>query len=122
MKRNTFIISLLTLCLFAMSCINSGNKAFLVGEWKGAEWLVGDNPSDYDAKQVHFSFTMVGGYTSDFGRGEERGTYILRDDKLYTTAEDQLEIMVEIAKLTKDSLVFNMSRNGQAEILTLIKE
>lgn len=109
-------------CFITISCINSGNKVLLVGKWKGAEWLVGGNPSNYDAKQVHFTFTTVGGYNSDFGGDKERGTYILRDDKLYTTPEGQLEIMVEIAKLTKDSLVFNMNRSGQAETLTLVKE
>lgn len=111
-----------TFCIMTISCVNSENKALLVGEWKGAEWLVGDNPSVYDAKKVHFTFTSVGGYSSDFGGDKERGTYILRDDKLYTTPEGQLEIMVEIAKLTKDSLVFNMNRSGQAETLTLVKK
>ncbi len=104
-----------------ISCINSENKALIIGNWIGAEWLVGGNSSDYDAKLVHFSFTKAGGYTSEFGNDKENGIYILRDNKLYTTPEGQLEIMVEIAKLTKDSLVFNMNRSGQSETLTLIR-
>jgi hypothetical protein len=46
----------------------------------------------------------------------------LRDDKLFTTADDQLEVMVLVSKLTKDSLVIDMNRSGQPETLTLIKK
>jgi hypothetical protein len=118
--RNSLFLIILSFTI--TSCINSDNKALLVGNWKGAEWLAGGKPSDIDVHQVHFTFTRFGGYNSDMGGSNERGTYILRDNKLYTTAEGELEIMVEITKLTKDSLVFNMNRGGQAETLTLIKE
>lgn len=105
-----------------VSCIHSANKAMLVGEWKGTEWLANGVPSGNDATRVYFKFSADGGYQSDFGGSIEKGTYILRDNKLFTTPEDQLEIMVEIAKLTKDSLVFNMNRSGQAETLTLVRK
>ena len=102
--------------LIAVSCVNSDNKALLVGNWKGAEWLAEGKPSGNDA------FAGDGGHSSDFGGAKEKGTYILRNDKLYTTPDGQLEIMVEVAKLTKDSLVFNMNRSGQAETLILVKQ
>ncbi len=105
-----------------VSCIHSANKALLVGEWKGTEWLANGKPSDNDATKVYFKFSDDGGYVSDFGGSIEKGTYILRENKLYTTPDDQLEIMVEIARLTEDSLVFNMNRGGQPEILTLIRK
>jgi hypothetical protein len=101
--------------------MHSENKALLVGDWKGAEWLVNGQPSEYDATKVIFHFGGDGGYTSDFGGDIEKGTYILRDDKLYTTPDEQLEIMVQISKLTKDSLIFDMNRSGQPEQLTLVK-
>lgn len=107
--------------LIAVSCVNSDNKALLVGNWKGAEWLAEGKTSGNDASKVQFSFAGDGGYNSDFGGAKEKGTYILRNDKLYTTPDGQLEIMVEVAKLTKDSLVFNMNRSGQAETLILVK-
>lgn len=123
MKPTKSIIFILFIACFGIiSCIQSENKEFLIGKWKGSEWLIDGNPSSYDAKNVHFEFMNSGGYTADFGGSKEKGTYILAEDKLYTTPEGQLEIMVEIAKLTKDSLVFNMNRSGQAEQLTLIKE
>ena len=105
-----------------VSCIHSANKTLLVGEWKGTEWLANSIPSGNDATKVYFKFSADGGYVSDFGGSLEKGTFILRDNKLYTTPDDQLEIMVEIAKLTKDSLVFNMNRGGQPETLTLIRK
>src|SRR5688572_27028420 len=89
--------------LLVTSCIHSSNQPLLVGNWKGTEWLIGGNPSEYDPKQVTFHFDKVGGYMSDFGGEKEKGTYILRKDKLFTTAENQAEIMVKISMLTKDS-------------------
>jgi hypothetical protein len=121
MKKIRFIIPALLLAACITSCIHSENQSMLVGEWRGTEWLVSGRPSDYDAKQVRFNFLKEGGYTSDFGGDKEKGTYILRDDKLYTTAEDQLEIMVKIARLTNDSLVIDMNRAGQSERLTLLR-
>lgn len=122
MQKSRIILVSFVLIFIAFACSNNENKQLLVGEWNGAEWLVAGNPSDYDAKQVHFNFTSDGGYNSDFGGDKEKGTYILRDNKLYTTPEGQLEIMVQIHKLTKDSLVFDMNRSGQAETLTLIRK
>ena len=122
MKKINFLLFLFGFSFILNSCTNSENKSRLAGEWQGVKWLVGGNPSNYDVKQVHFKFAMDGGYSSDFGGDKEKGTYIVRDDKLYTTPDDQLEIMVKIAELTKDTLVFDMNRSGQAEILTLIRK
>ena len=121
MQKTKVILVILFISNIISSCMHSENKALLVGDWKGAEWLVGGNPSEYDAKKVSFHFGNDGGYNSDFGGDIEKGTYILRDDKLFTTPDGQLEIMVLISKLTKDSLVFNMNRSGRAETLTLVK-
>ncbi len=108
--------------IFITSCIHSANKSLLVGEWRGTEWLANGLPSGNDASKVYFKFSGDGGYVSDFGGDIEKGTYILRENKLYTTPDEQLEIMVEIGKLTKDSLVFYMNRSGQAETLTLLRK
>lgn len=118
--RNSSIV--LFVCLIVASCVNSEKKALLVGDWKGVEWLVNGTPSEYDASKVSFHFDKDGIYSSDFGGDKENGSYILRDDKLFTTPDGQLEIMVLISKLTKDSLVFDMNRSGQSETLTLIKK
>ena len=122
MQKVKIILCFYFFAVLTFSCSNGEEKKLLVGDWNGAEWLVGGNPSDYDAKQVHFSFQADGGYNSNFGGDKEKGTYILRDNNLYTTAEGQLEIKVKIQKLTKDSLVFDMNRSGQDETLTLIRK
>jgi hypothetical protein len=122
MQKIRFVGIVFMFSLFMFSCIHSENKALLVGDWKGVEWLVNGMPSEYDAKKVTFHFANDGGYSSDFGGDKEKGTYILRDDKLFTTPDGQLEIMVLISKLTKDSLVFDMNRSGQSETLILIKK
>lgn len=119
--NSIIVVILIAFIISIISCVQSENKVFLVGKWQGTQWLVDGNPSEYDAKQVNFTFDKVGGYTANFGNSNEKGTYILTEDKLYTTPEGQLEIMVEIAKLTKDSLVFNMNRSGRPEQLTLLK-
>lgn len=118
--RNLFIN--ISIIFFITSCIESGNKETIVGEWKGTEWLVNGNSSEYDATKVYFNFYKTGGYTADFVGDKEKGTYILRDDKLFTTADDQQEVMVLVSKLTKDSLVIDMNRNGQLETLVLVKK
>ncbi len=41
---------------------------------------------------------------------------------LFTRPADQQEIMVKIAKLTMDTLIFDMNRSGQTELLTLRRD
>ena len=122
MKKIQLVLACFMMSLLMTSCVQSENKGLLVGDWKGTQWLVDGNPSEYDAAKVSFHFANDGGYSSDFGGDKEKGTYILREDKLYTTPDGQLEIMVQISKLTKDSLVFDMNRSGRPEKLTLVKK
>jgi hypothetical protein len=121
MKNSHVAVGIVLFSLLTFSCIHSENKALLVGAWNGTEWLANGVPGGTDAAQVKFRFQADGGYAANFGSYTEEGTYILREDKLYTRPKGQLEIMVRIAKLTQDSLVFEMNRGGQAETLTLIR-
>ena len=56
MQNFKISVILSVLFLITFSCSNSEEKKLLIGDWNGAEWLVGGNSSDYDAKQVHFTF------------------------------------------------------------------
>ncbi len=94
----------------------------LYGNWKGINWDIAGKPSDNDASQVTFVFKADGTYSAGFGGQAEKGTFKLKDNKLYTTAENKIEKMVALAKLTKDSIVMDMNRQGQAEQLFLIKK
>jgi hypothetical protein len=119
MKR-TFYLLFLSATLY--SCSNSKYSSLIVGNWQGVEWLVNGNPSANDAKATSFIFTFTKEYTYENSGVIEKGSYKVVSDKLYTTPYDQLEIMVRIAKLTADSLVFDMNRAGQNETLVLIRK
>ncbi|MCW3116587.1 MAG: hypothetical protein JWM28_669 [Chitinophagaceae bacterium] len=107
---------------FLISCTNSENNKLIVGNWSGTEWLVNGQASDLDAKGTHFTFNDKGDYTFDYSGTKEVGTYKVDNDMLFTTPTNQQEIKVRIAKLTKDSLVFEMNRGGQPELLTLLRK
>ncbi len=79
-------------------------------------------PSRHNAEAVKFTFDDKDHYTYDFSELKEAGTYKIDHNRLYTQAKGQKEIMVKIAKLTKDSLVFDMGRSGLGETLFLIRE
>ena len=108
--------------LFISSCgNNSENNKLVIGNWSGSEWLVDGQPSSHNALETHFTFDDKGNYTFTYSGTEEKGTYKIENEMLFTKPANQQEIMVKITKLTKDSLVFDMNRSGAAEILTLIR-
>jgi hypothetical protein len=69
-----------------------------------------------------FSFTAEGRYTYSNNGVSEKGTYKIENDMLFTTPEKQNEMMVKITKITTDTLVIEMSRGGEDEILRLVKK
>jgi Lipocalin-like domain len=108
----------------------------LIGNWKGAAWVVAGKATDRDAHSVAFSFETnavpagktnsrelleAGMYTAAYGAQLEKGDFKVKGDKLYTTAEDKVEKVVRIVTLTADSLVLGMNRVGQEETLVLLK-
>ncbi len=105
------------------SCVtnNSINAEMLRGKWNGISWTVNEQPSSYKANQTSFNFDALNNYSFNYDGTLEEGTYIVKENKLYTTAYHQQEIMVEIEKLTADTLIFKMNRGGQMERLTLLK-
>jgi len=122
MKPLKPIIKLLPLLLLLISCGSSENKKLIIGSWSGTEWLVNDKPSDLDAKGTFFIFNDKGEYTYEYSGNKENGTYTIEKDMLFTTPKGENEMMVKIKKLTKDSLVFDMNRGGQPELLTLLRQ
>ena len=121
-KIFTLIVSTIIISCIVSSCAHdSHNKELIVGKWKASEWLVKDAPSDYVIANTGFNFDKSGTYVFTYDGTDEKGTYIVKEDKLYTTPYEQQEIMVKINKLTTDSLVFEMNRGGQKETLTLLK-
>lgn len=121
MKKLRFSITVL-LFAFLLSCNNTENNKMIVGQWSGVEWVVQGNPAGHDARNTHFSFDDKGNYSFEYSGTKQTGTYKVENDMLFTKPANENEIMVKINKLTKDTLIFDMNRGGQAEILTLIKE
>jgi hypothetical protein len=52
---------------------------------------------------------------------EEKGTYYINGNELFTTPDGGTKMMVKLDKLTTDSLVMHMNRGGTSETLTLIR-
>lgn len=117
----SFIFSI-SLCTLFSCTDNSANNKLITGNWDGAEWLVNGDASNRNVNETHFMFDGKGNYTFNYGNTKEEGTYKIENDMLFTTPKGQLEMMVKITKLTTDSLVFDMSRGGQPETLTLTRK
>ena len=102
-------------------CSNNENAQLIQGNWMGAEWLVNGEASNRDIKSTKFSFEHDGQYSFEYNGSKETGTYKVENDMLFTTPSGQREMMVKIAKITADTLVFDMNRGGIPEVLTLLR-
>lgn len=108
--------------LFLSCAGNLENNKKIVGAWVGSEWLVNGMPSDMKAEETIFTFNDKEEYTYESTGVKETGTYKVENDLLFTKATGKLEIMVKIARLTADTLVFDMNRGGRPEMLTLLRK
>lgn len=120
MKQHIFLKTFVIALIF-ISCSDTKNNKMIIGNWSGAEWLIGGNPSGRDVEHTSFSFDEKGNYVFMYAGTKEEGTYKIENDMLFTKPKNENEIMVKINKLTTDSLVFDMNRGGQAEKLYLIR-
>lgn len=117
--RSLLVIAALSVSM--MACEQAIDKKMLVGEWKGAQWLIQGQTADYDATSTFFSFQEDGTYTYRYTDMEEKGKYFVSRNELITTPDGGIKMMVKIEKLTTDSLVMNMNRGGTSETLTLVR-
>ena len=101
------------ICFFA--CKEEEEKKILIGTWNGLQWTVNGNPSDYDPLQASFTFQENGKYSFTYSGNTERGDYFLSNNELFTTPEDGIKMMVKLPRITRDTLVMDMNRGGQAE-------
>lgn len=115
------ILSILFIALFFGACQQDETKALLQGDWSGVSWKVNGEESGRIDSGVQFHFQVDDTYTASYGNQLEKGTYRIRGSKLYTIAENKIEKMVGIAKLTSDTLVMDMNRVGTAEELVLVR-
>ena len=121
MSYSKFLL-LCAVLISVSSCGNQENNKLIVGNWTGKEWLVNGSPSNRNVAETHFTFDDQGNYTYSYSGTEEKGTYKVENDMLFTKPGDQQEIMVKINKLSADTLIFDMNRGGQTELLTLLRD
>ncbi len=123
MKNMTnYFIAFFIVAFVICSCVESVNNKLIVGKWKAVEWLESGTPNITKAENTSFVFDEKEHYSFTHGGTTKNGTYKVENNLLFTTEEGMQEIMVNITKLTADSLVFDMNNGGTPEQLTLIKE
>jgi hypothetical protein len=122
MKKMISPIAMLFILLAVFSsCIESVNNKLIVGNWKAVSWTENGTPNISKAANTSFVFDEKNHYTFTHGGTTKNGTYKVENNLLFTTEEGMQEIMVNITKLTADSLIFDMNNGGTPEQLTLIK-
>ncbi|MEM9824210.1 MAG: hypothetical protein AAF985_24205 [Bacteroidota bacterium] len=111
--------------LFLMACQPAIDPQLLHGEWKAAHFIENGVASDIDLRNVLFTFNADGTYAyHGTFQLEESGRYYLTGKLLYTTdttANQSIEKSVKIAKITKDSMYFQMNAGGIPQIFKLYK-
>jgi hypothetical protein len=113
-------LCLLSIILFT-SCFDAEKQRLIIGSWNGIEWLVEGRPSSHAADAVAFHFDETGKYTYRYQDFMESGKYNVANNQLFTTPEGGERMMVKIVKLDQDTLVFDMNRSGQSELLKLVR-
>ena len=122
MKKMISPIAMLFILLAVFSsCIESVNNKLILGNWKAVSWTENGTPNAIKSENTSFVFDEKAHYSFTHGGTTKNGTYKVENNLLFTTEEGMQEIMVNITKLTADSLVFDMNNGGTPEQLTLIK-
>lgn len=112
-----FVVTL----FFACKTAPEFDLQLLYGEWTGADWLISGKSSGRAAEEVRFSFTATE-YTAAYGEQRERGSWRVEGKKLYTVADNKIEKVVKVSRISSDTLVLDMNRAGQDEQLILVKK
>jgi hypothetical protein len=120
MKAPSFFF-LLFLFLISCSTDNTQNE-LLYGNWQAISWTVDGQESGRNVSTVSFEFKADNVYSASFGQQKEEGTFRLQNDKLYTTAQGKVEKMVSLPKISNDTIIMDMNRQGEAEQLTLVRK
>ncbi len=122
MKITTNYLTALSIVVFMFSsCIDSVNNKLIVGKWNAVSWTENGTPNVAKSENTSFVFDEKQHYSFTHDGTTKSGTYKVENNLLFTTEEGMQEIMVNIAILNKDSLVFDMNNAGAAEKLTLIR-
>ena len=122
MKTIPAIFASLTLLISMVACQPSKNKNLIVGNWQAVNWTAAGQAVDRNVASTSFTFDAKANYTFSNNGNTEKGTYKIEEDALYTTAEKQEEIKVQLHFITNDTLAIDMNRGGTAEVVTLVRK
>ncbi len=107
---------------FMAGCTYSHYDEYIVGKWKGVKWESEGKDRSSQIGDYWFDFRDDNTYASFFGGVDEQGKYYVEGNRLYTKADGENEIVVEIRSLTQDTLRIGMNRGGVPETLVLARE
>ncbi len=115
MKYTLLFISI----LFLAACnYESYNQREIEGQWFSESWTSAGEETGYRA---WMAFEQDSTYRALFNNRREQGKFWVDGHRLYTDSEDGDPIKVKIASLDEQSLVIEMNRGGNKEILTFGK-
>lgn len=118
---NKFHLLLFSVLLFFTACDLIYPSRKLLGKWQCVSWTVGGNAGNYNIQQTQFNFKDNDLYEATINGHAEKGSFYVEGEKLMTTADGSMQIVTMIEKVTPDSLVLNMNREGVAEQMTFLK-
>jgi len=103
------------------ACSASEFKEELPGQWQAVSWQANGQPDAHATEGTRFVFEETGRYQYTYSGTTEQGEWYLSGPELFTTPDGGTKMMVRIARLEGDTLVFDMNRGGTAERLTLAR-
>lgn len=121
MKKNYWLV-----LLIAFAACSTVKEDILLGKWKAASIFEENKPLDYDISTVGLQFNTDQTYTyTGTLNYHEAGKYFI--DKQYLVTIDTInsattEKLVEIIKISEDSLHLKMNTQGKERLLKLVKQ
>lgn len=117
------ILLILSIVAFVGCGEQQNNNEAIHGNWKAISWEASGIETLEEGTNVEFQFNDDDTYAATLGQTtSEKGIYRLDGTKLYTTAEGQIEKMVETELSSSDTLTIFMNRSGTSETMILLKQ
>ena len=110
-----YLITILAIAAIAACTYESYNQRQIEGQWYSESWTSGGEETGYRA---WMAFDQDSTYRALFQNRREQGKYWIDGHRLYTDSEDGDPIKVKIASLEDESMVIEMNRGGNQEVIT----
>jgi len=111
-----YLVIILSIAFLAACNYESYNQRQIEGQWFSESWTSGGEETGYRA---WLAFDQDSTYRALFNNRREQGKFWVDGQRLYTDAEDGDPIKVKISSLDEQTLVIEMNRSGNTEVITL---